>query len=477
MSEDLKSTTAKSLIWNALDKVGFQVVALVVGIITARLLSREDFGYIAALAMFTMLSSILVESGFTSALVRRKVNTREDYSGAFFFNLFLSTSLYLILYFSAPFIADYFKMPVLCDLARVLFLAIIISSFGIVPTIILTKNFKFKYLSISNLLGVFLSAVITIYMAMNDYAYWAIAAQQLTQVGFRVVFVWIFSKWRPSLRPNFAVVWELFSFSVSLIITSIINTCVRYVYNFIIGPQYSAAQLGCYGQAYKFQNIATTVISSTLTGVAYPVISSLNEEKERQVLYLRKLMRICAFSTFPVLIGLLAVAENFITVVITDKWLPMLPYFRILLLSGAVLPFMNFALNAIIALGKPNINMYVQLVKNALIIALVIVMNDTIEIMLWGFFIANFVGYILSIVCLGRYMKYSVIDHIKDIAPYLVLSICMLLVIAIFTHFVSMNIYLTFALQIILGATFYLGTSMLMGSQIIKDIRQIIIKK
>ncbi len=477
MSEDLKSTTAKSLIWNAIDKVGVQVIALVVGIITARLLSRDDFGYIAALALFTMLSNVLVESGFLSAMVRRKENTREEYSGAFIFNLLLSCVLYGGLYFSAPSIADYFNMPVLEDLARVLFFAIVVNSFGIVPNIILTKEFKFKYLSIANITSVVLSGAVAIYMAMSGYAYWAIAGQQISQVMFRVVLVWIFSGWLPTMKADFKVVRELLNFSFSLIFSNIMNTCVRYVYNFIIGPQYSAAQLGSYGQAYKFQNIASTVIYTTLTGVSYPVLSKLNDDKGRQLLYFRKLMRICAFLTFPAMFGLYAIAPNFISVVLTEKWMPMLPYFKILLLAGTFLPFMYMCTNTMIALGYPKINFWLHLLRNVFIIGLLFVLNDTIEEMLWGFLVANGIGYLVSVLIIGKYMKYSFWEHLKDIMPYGVLSFVMLVGLVLLDEYTDWNMYVILCGQIVLGGVFYLGGGVLLGSQIIKDIKQIIFKK
>ncbi|MBP5455300.1 MAG: oligosaccharide flippase family protein [Paludibacteraceae bacterium] len=189
MGNDLKQQTKRSIVWNAFDKVGFQAIALLVGLITARCLTPNDFGLLGALAIFTALSNILVESGFTSAMVRREKNTDAEYMAVFYFNLLLSLLIYGILFFSAPFISSYFNMPELLWLSRLLFLAIVFNSVGIVQTIVLTKRMEFKVLSLSSLLSAGLAGVITVVMIYLDFGYWALAAQILMQVGFKSLFL------------------------------------------------------------------------------------------------------------------------------------------------------------------------------------------------------------------------------------------------------------------------------------------------
>ena len=225
--DGLKRKAAKSLFWNGLDKVGFQFIGLIVGIVTARLLSRDDFGHIAALAMFTYLSNVFIESGFTSAMVRRQNNTDRDYTAVLSFNVMLSIVFYALLFVCAPLIAAYFHTPLLTVLARVLFINIIINAFSIVQTIILTKQFRFRELAIADISGAVISGVITIIMAVKGFGYWAIAAQQITQTLCRTLLLWTLSQWRPVRQANFKVIRELFAFSASLILTSTISTSSR----------------------------------------------------------------------------------------------------------------------------------------------------------------------------------------------------------------------------------------------------------
>ena len=474
---DLKKQTTISLIWNGFNKIGYQVIALLVGIVTARLLTPTDFGYIAALAVFTMLSNLLVESGFTAALVRRKDNTQADYTTAFYFNVALSLIFYSALFISAPAIADYFNMPPLTELARILFLAIIINSLFIIPNIILTRALRFKEIAIAELTGMIVSAVITVSMAMTGFGYWAIAAQQISQLVVKVGIIWALSKWRPTLDFRFSLLKEVFSFSFLLIISSLISSVTRYVYNFFIGPRYSADDLGYYGQAFKFHQIPYNVISSTITGVSYPVFSSLNNEKERQMLYIQKIMRITAFITFPAMIGLYCIAPNFISVVLTDKWMPMLPCFKILIIAGIAMPFININLNIFNALGRPRIYFTLECLRNGLIIALLFVLNSTIETMLYGYLTATYTALIASSWLIKKHIGYSIFDQITHILPSLILAVIMGATISTIETKLVMSDAMQLMLQLGIGGFTYIVLAWGCNLPIMTDVIEMIKNK
>lgn len=474
---NLKRQTTISLIWSGIDKVGYQVIALAVGIITARLLTPTDFGYIAALALFTTLSNILVESGFTTALVRRAGNTNAEYTAAFIFNIAISILFYIILFISAPAIAAYFKMPPLCRLARVIFTAIICNAFCIIPNIILTKALKFKQIAIADLTGMLVSSVITVVMAVKGYGYWAIAAQQVSIIAVKAIILCTLCNWRPQRQADFHVIKDIFSFSSVLILSSVISNTVKYIYNFYIGPRYPSEQLGYYGQAYKFHQIPPIVISSTLIGVAYPVFSQLNDQPERQMAYIHKIMRITAFITFPTMIGLYAISPNFISVVITDKWMPMLPHFKLLLITGITIPFYSLTQNILNTIGRPKTNFTIELVRNILIISLLLILNDTIHQMLIGYLLANYISLAISSIAVQRYIGYSVKDQLLHIAPSLILSIIMGITILSVDKYLDTNVYTLFFLQLAIGIAVYAALAWGLKLQIMKDITNIFIKR
>lgn len=468
MTESLKKKTASSLIWNALDKAGFQLVALIVGIITARLLSPRDFGLIGALVVFTLLSNILVESGFTSALIRRKKNTDAEYTAILYFNVLLSAVIYLLLFISAPKIADFFKMPELCSLARFLFLSIIINSLGIVQNIVLTKELAFRLTSLANITSAIVSGIITIILVLKGFEYWALAWQLLLQSAVRVVFLWMFSSWKFSFKADFRILKEVFSFSVFLLITSLITTLVKNVYNILIGRFFPIQQLGYYYQANKFQQIPSNVISMTLSGVAYPVFSKLNAESERQVLYLRKIMRITSFLIFPVMIGLLSLTNELVTIVLTDKWLPAVPYFRLLVLAAIIYPLHMLNMSYIIVKGYPKMSFWLEMVKNGLILISLFFCMGSIELMMIGFSVASLLSYGCDLFFVQKNTNYKAIEQLKDILPYALISAGMFVVVK-FIGMVSLGLYTTTILQLIGAIAFYFITIKLLGSQVLND--------
>lgn len=476
-SENLKKKTAVSLIWNIINKAGYQVIAFLVAIITTRILTPEDFGYIAALAIFSIVSGVLIESGFSIALVRRENNTRADYSAAFYFNVLLSIILYLILFFCAPLIADFFNMPPLVNLARVIFLALVINSFVIVPNVILTKQLKFKQIAIADLGGMIISSVITIVLAIKGFGYWAIAAQQVSQVFFKMIIIWCCSKWWPSWKSNFALIKELFAFSFAIIISSLLNYLSKYVYNFVIGRTYSTADLGYYGQANKYYQIPVNVIINSVVGVAYPVFSSLNNDKERQVAYINKIIAFLSFFSFPVLLGFFAVAPNFITVVITDKWMPILPYLRLFLISSLIQPFIILNINIFNVKGKSRYYLYVEILMVALTAIFLLFMHDTIMQMIIGFLLTNLIVWVVTLFIVKHCVGISCLSQIVKMLPSLLISIIMAGGVMLFDYLVPITPIYKLCCELIIGVVLYILLALISKNQIFIEIFNQILNK
>lgn len=477
--KSLKQQTIFSLLWNAFDKIGFQLIAFIIGLITLRMLSPEDFGLMGALAIFTALSNILVESGFTSAMVRRKKNTEGEYTAIFLFNISLSLTFYLVLYGCAGLIADWYQMEQLTDLARFLFLCILFNSLGIVQNIILTKNLAFKKLSIANMTGALTAGVVTLILILHGFSYWALAWQILLQSSIKCLMLWFFSDWRPKEKPDFRIIREVFLFSFSLILASLLNTFIRYIYNPIIGRRYGEEELGYYSEAYKFFFLPSNIVSNTISGVSYPVLSQLNDEPQRQLTYLRKLVKMTAFGIFPILLGAMACFDNVVSCVLTSKWAPIVPYFQILAIAGTFIAFHTLYLGVITLKGHPKKNFAMELIRNLLILLPLAFLYTDIRWMLWGFTIANVISYLADTLFMSKVMNYRIIDQIKDIAPYIGLSLCM----AATVYFVGISFagrlasHWTLLLQIISGITVYIGGCHLFGSTIVKEISGILLKK
>lgn len=476
MAQDLKKETTRSIIWNAFDKVGFQVVAFVVGLVTLRLLSPRDFGLIGALAIFTALSNLLTESGFTSAMVRRKHNTDAEYVAVLCFNVFLGVVFYSLLFLTSDRIADYYHMPELVPLSYFLFLSIIFNSFGVVQNIVLTRNLAFKKMSIASLVSAVVSGVVTIVLIFLGYGYWALAWQIVLQPAIRVILLWIFSDWYPKCAPDFSVIRELFMFSFSLIGSSLMNTFVRYVYNPIIGRYFGDERLGYYSESYKFYFLPVNIVASTFSGVAYPVLSKLNDDEPRQLNYLRKMMRMVAFSIFPILLGVMACFDNLVEVVLTEKWLPIVPYFRILAIAGLVGPMHSMCLNMMVVKGFPKKNFVMEGVRNGLTLLFLFLFHDSIEQMLWGFVAANLLSYVVDLFFVREVVCYSIKEQLRDIYPYLGIS-CFMAGLVYVVGWLDCSVTLRLILQLLVGVTAYFLPAKLLGSNVLNAVLDVLLKR
>ena len=478
--------------WNGVDKFFFQFVALIVGIITARFLSPQDFGFMGALAVFTMLSNILVESGFTSALIRRDGNTDNDYSAIFFVNILIAVVIYLILFFSAPYIALFFRMPELCSLSRFLFLSIIINSFGIVQNIILSKSLSFKVISLADLTSALVSGVATVLMVMNGFGYWALAWQILLQNIVRVAFLWAASSWGVSFHPSFGVIKEVFSFSSFMLFSSFINTVVKNIYSVIIGRLFNPAMLGFYSQANKYQQIPSTVIQSTISGVAYPVLSNLKDDETRQLMYLRKIVRIAACVIFPVMFGLAALMAPLVSILLTDKWLPAVPYFQIMVPVAVVLPFHALNTNLVLIRGFSRTNLLLEAVKNGLILLSVFAVyalasfTSCIEMdinwLLIFFSVANILSYLFDMFMSQRLAGYRVISQLKDILPYFLVSAVMFAVVSLLDYLNAEHALIgskiaSTAVLMVIAVAFYAASLKILGSKVFDEAWSLIVKR
>ena len=475
MTKDLKKRTISSILWNAFDKVGFQLVAFLVGLVTLRLLTPRDFGIIGALTIFTALSNILIESGFTSAMIRRRNNTNAEYVAVLCFNLILSLFLYILLVYNSEAIAKYYCIPELEDLSSFLFLGILLNSLGIVQNIVLTKRLEFKKLSIPNITSAVVSGVVVVVLIFQGYGYWALAWQIVLQFAVKSVMLWILSDWRPREKPNFRVIKELFLFSFSLIATNLMNTFVRYVYNPVIGRNFGEERLGYYSEAYKFFFLPSSIVSSTFVGVAYPVLSELNGDDSRQLLYLRKIVKLIAYSIFPLLFGAMACFDHLVHVVLTEKWMPIVPYFRLMAVGGVIIPFHSLCLSVLTLKGFPRRAFVMELLKNTLLVLPLFFLRNDFEIILLLFSLFSVLSYIVDMFFLKIVVDYKIVQQLKDIFPSLFLSLVMSVVVYC-VNFINCSEWLTLLLQIIVGILLYFGYNHLLGSRIQRDMFETILK-
>ena len=317
MSEpSLKQRTIGALLWNLLDRMGQQVLLFIVGVLVANILSVEDYALVGMLAIFSAIANIVLDSGFSAALIRKQDATETDYNSVFYFNIFISACLYLLLFVCSPLIAGFFNQPLLTDLARVIFLALPFNSLSLIQTTLLNKQVSFKILTKINLIALTASGIGSLAMAYGGMGVWTLAWQPVILAFLRTVLLWFFNKWRPQLLFSISHIKELFGFSSNLLLAGLVNSIFTNIYSVAIGKLYPPVQLGYYSQGNKFSLMVISSVYSSLQTATYPIFSHIQNDKERSLRSYRKTIRFTAFLTFPLMTGMVSVAYPFIALIL-----------------------------------------------------------------------------------------------------------------------------------------------------------------
>lgn len=454
-SANLKSSAAKGLFWSAIDRIGAQGIQFIFGILITRILLPEDYGLVGMILIFMAVGQTLIDSGFGSALIWKRNSTSVDYSTVFYFNISVSALLYVIVYFLAPFISDFYEEPRLIPLIRILCLNFIFISFSYIQQILLQKKVDFKILSVINIIGSLFSGMLSFYLAIKGFGVWAIIYQILSKSLITAIFLWIFNKWRPHLEFSWISLRQLFGYGSKLTVAGLINTIFQYLYFNIIGKIFPIASLGFYTRAVQIQEFPVKTISNIFQRVTFPVFSSIQDEPERLKNAVRKTIKSMVFITFPVLFGLIAVSDYLIEVVLTEKWLPASEYFKLLCLVG--LFYTLGAINGEIlkTRGKPNWILKLELItKIILVLNIFITYKWGISAIILGHLCTVFVSYILVSYYVWKLIDYSLWQQFKDISVYLLLSVFMFIVVYLLS-LMPLTPIIKLVLMTITGAFFY----------------------
>nr|WP_321374096.1 lipopolysaccharide biosynthesis protein [uncultured Bacteroides sp.] len=477
MAKTLKEKTIWALIWNVLDKVGQQIILFIVGILVARILSSEDYALVGMLSIFTALANIVIESGFSTALIRKNDATSTDYSSVFYFNMGASIVVYLLLFICAPFIADFFNQPSLTLIARIVFLAIPINSISLIQSTILTKQINFKKLTKVNFISLLASGLLSLYMAYSGYGVWTLVVQPVSLAIVRSMLLWIASSWRPVKEFSIQSIKELFAFASNLMLSSIINTGFLNIYSVFIGKIYPLQQLGYYSQGGKMSDMGVTTIYGSIQSATFPIFSSIQNDKERLLRAYRKTIRFTSFLTFPAMIGMVLVGNPFIRIALTDKWANTIPFFQLLCVGGIFTILTAINSNFLKVSGRSDIMLKLEVFKLIVTaIALVCTLHQSVWVMVAGQVVARIVIYLSNVVMVHKCGNYPGWYQIKDITPYLIMSLVLFACLYPLSFIIS-NLVLLLCAQIILFAIAYIVLNKLLGSAIFDEIMALLFKK
>ncbi|MCI5977692.1 MAG: lipopolysaccharide biosynthesis protein [Bacteroidales bacterium] len=436
MAEGLKLRTARTMKWNVIDRLSQQVLYAITGIVLARELTQADFGLVGAVLIFQAFANLLVDSGFSSALLQRKAPTRLDYSSVLWFNLLVAAALYAILWVCAPLIAQCFENDQrLIPLSRVMFLSFILNAAAIVQTNRFMKEMNVRPVAMSNAIGLAAGAVVGIWLAVSGCGAWAIVWQTIVAAAVKTSLLWIISRWTPLLRLSWHALRSFMSVGLGMMFTSLLNTIFLNLYSFFIGNRVGLVSLGYYTQSDKWSKMGSASISQVLTSTFVPVLSSVQDDAPRFRRMVRRMNRVTAYITVPAMLGLAVLATPLFHTLFGAKWDPSILLFRILLIRGIFVVLNSLYGNYMLALGRSKAIVAMETVRDVTaVIALAVtfpymaIVTPTdpvwgVTVMLWGQLAATVISWIVALVTVSRITGVSAFAFVTDNLPYLALTL------------------------------------------------------
>ncbi len=445
--------------WSTVDRVAQQGVQFLIGIVLARLLSPTDYGLMGMVMIFAGLSYVLVESGFNYALVRTKNLTDLHTNTIFYTNLAISSTLYLLLFFTAPYIALFFNQPKLTAIARVTFLAVLFNACYLVPYALIGKELKYKQLAQINLSATVLGGVFGIAMAYLNYGVWALVAQQTSYHFFRIFGFYYYTQWKPKLLFSWGVIKEYSHFSTHILASSLLSVIFNNIYTFILGKLYPLKQVGYYTHAYKMSETANFTFVSIFSA-SYNLFAQIHDQKQRLCRILNSIQEKASLIVIPITVLLIVDAHPLFYTLFGEKWMQSVPYFQLICAANLLAPMFQINIHALNAIGKSNLSFRIELGKRGLILASIVVgVYWNIFGLLLGYAVACTLAWFISSIEVKRLLNIKLAKQLWHITPATLLSVLM----AVTCYYISLltdNSYL----QLIIRATvFCLGYCLLVA--------------
>ncbi|ETI91187.1 MAG: Polysaccharide biosynthesis protein [Clostridium butyricum DORA_1] len=460
-SKNTKSKVLSSLMWKLLERSGTQGIQFIVQIVLARILLPNDYGIIALIAIFITVANVFVQSGFNTALIQKKDATEEDFSSVFYLSLFIAIILYALIFFASPYIAYFYKTPELISVLRVLSITLIFGAFNSIQNAIISRRMEFKKLFASSIGAIILSGITGIVLAYIGLGVWALVAQQLVNQLSVTVILWFTVKWRPKLIFSFSKINKLFSYGWKLLLSALIDTLYMNLRSLIVGKIYSPSMLGYYNRGDQFPQLIVSNINGSIQSVMLPTLSSEQDNKQKVKELVRRSIVTSSFLLFPMMIGLAVVGESLIKIILTDKWLPCVPFMQIFCLSYALWPIHTANLQAINALGRSDIFLKLEIIKKLMgIIILIISMFLGVYAIAVGTLISGIISTFINAHPNLKLLNYSYTEQIKDIMPSFIISIIMGIIIYPI-KFMNNSVIIILIIQIIIGIVIYFGLAKL----------------
>lgn len=452
LEQSLKEKAVRGIGWSAADTFLGYGVTFIVGLVLARLLSPEEYGLIGIVTIFTTILAGFVDSGFSNSLIRKKEVSNEDYNTLFSFNLIVSIVLFVLLYVASPIIARFFARPQLVSLTRVSGLLLIFQSLSIVQYTLLSRRVDFKTKTKASVISAIMSGVIGILMAFTGFGVWSLVAQLLSRQLTYSVCLWILNKWSPKLKINIESFKYMWGFGWKLMLSSFLDRVWQQLYQTVVGKYYSPASLGQYTRSKEYASIFSSNFTSIVQRVSYPVLSQIQDNKERMIGVYRRVIKVTMFGTAITMIFMGAVSEPLLYCLIGPRWHDAATYLPLICISMSLYPLHAINLNMLQVQGRTDIYLYVEIIKKVIaILPLGLGIFVSIYWMLIGTIVTGIVAFFLNSYYTGKSLGYTSWRQLKDVAP----SYAIAFLIALSVYFFK---YLPISYWIILPIQIFVGT-------------------
>lgn len=452
-------TTVKNFIWRFAERCGAQGVSFIVSIVLARLLEPSVYGTIALVTVFTTILQVFVDSGLGTALIQKKDADDLDFSSVFYFNFTVCLILYLGMFISAPYIAKFYGDETLVPVIRVISLTLVISGVKNIQQAYVSRNMLFKRFFFSTIGGTIASAFVGIFMAYIGMGVWALVAQQLSNATIDTIILWVTVKWKPKRMFSWKRLKELLSYGWKLLVSALLETVYNNLRNLVIGKLYSSADLAYYNQGDKFPKLIVTNINTSIDSVLLPTMASSQDDSARVKNMTRRAIKTSTYIMAPLMIGLAFCSNTIVELVLTEKWLPCVPFLQIFCITYMFKPVHTANLNAIKAMGKSDIFLKLEIIKKIVGMSLLLsTMWFGVMAMAYSLLVSCVLSQIINSWPNKRLLGYGYLEQLRDFMPGVILAVVMGICVY-FIGYINLPNIIVLIIQVIVGATIYIVMS------------------
>lgn len=475
--ESLKKKTVKGVMWSAMERFSTQGVQFVVMIVMARLLTPHDYGIVGLLTIFLAIAQALIDSGFSQALIRKQDRTDVDNNTVFYFNLVVSGGLYVVLFLIAPFVADFYKLPLLCSVMRVVCLGVIFNSLAVVQRALYTARLDFKTQAKASFFSAVVSGVIGISLAYYGSGVWALVIQQLINLALNTILLWIMSSWRPQLCYSWEAFRELFSFGSKMLASGLLDTIYVNIYPIVIGKLFSASSLGHYTRAQQFAQFPSSNLTGILQRVSYPVLCEIQNDDVRLAEAYRRLLKLSAYIIFPLMVGVSSVSQALVNITIGSRWQYCALLLQIICFSYMWYPIHAINLNLLQVKGRSDFFLKLEIAKKIVgVSVLCFTYRFGLEAMCFGNIASSLLCLVINTYYTGRLINVGYFKQMCDLLPTFVVCLFMYALIFVINQFVYSDV-LQLLVGILVGISFYFAVTYILKFKELQELLSMVKRK